>query len=70
MALGVPVAGSDCSALPEVVGDAPLLFDLRRPEEFARTIVDLVSDQPTRSRLIRAGTVRGRTMDGDGLRGT
>ena len=38
MMVGVPVACSGTSSLPEVVGDAAFLFDPKSPEDMARTI--------------------------------
>jgi glycosyltransferase involved in cell wall biosynthesis len=58
MALGVPVACSNVTSLPEVAGDAALLFDPRRPDDIARALVSLVQDRPLRERLIVAGRKR------------
>ncbi|MCW3014786.1 MAG: glycosyltransferase family 1 protein, partial [Solirubrobacterales bacterium] len=58
MARGVPVACSDRSSLPEVAGDAALLFD---PEDVAAmrdTLVRLLDDVPLRERLAAAGVAR------------
>ncbi len=55
MAAGVPVACSDATSLPEVAGDAALLFDPRRPDAIAQALLDLVLDHPLRLRLIEAG---------------
>ncbi|MCW2958072.1 MAG: glycosyl transferase group 1 [Solirubrobacterales bacterium] len=58
MARGVPVACSDRSSLPEVAGDAALLFD---PEDVgAMTVVlsRLLDDGALRSRLSAAGVAR------------
>ena len=48
MALGVPVACSDVTSLPEVAGDAAILFDPRKPEAIAAAIVALVQDEARR----------------------
>jgi glycosyltransferase involved in cell wall biosynthesis len=62
MARGVPVACSDRSSLPEVAGDAALLFD---PED-VRTIADamerLFADAELSGRLARAGRQRAATF--------
>jgi glycosyltransferase involved in cell wall biosynthesis len=58
MARGVPVACSNASSLPEVVGDAALLFDPRRTSEIAGALVRLLDDQPTRERLSALGRAR------------
>jgi glycosyltransferase involved in cell wall biosynthesis len=44
MACGCPVASSNAAALPEVVGDAALLFDPRDPRAIARAVLELLED--------------------------
>jgi glycosyltransferase involved in cell wall biosynthesis len=44
MACGCPVACSNAAALPEVVGDAALLFDPTDPEEIAAAVLDVLAD--------------------------
>jgi glycosyltransferase involved in cell wall biosynthesis len=51
MACGCPVAASDAGSLPEVVGDAAVLFDPRDPESIAAGITEA---------LDRADELRGR----------
>lgn len=58
MAAGIPVACSDAASLPEVAGDAALLFDPHVPAEIAAAIATLVHDQSRRQDLIAAGTRR------------
>lgn len=58
MALGVPVACANVTALPEVAGDAALLFDPRRPDDIAKAMVSLVTDSGLRERLVDAGKRR------------
>ena len=58
MAIGVPVACSNVTSLPEVAQDAAILFDPRIPEQIAQAMVSLVHDKALRTRLIAAGTVR------------
>ena len=58
MALGVPVACSNTTSLPEVVGDAAILFDPRMPTEIADAMVLIADSKGTRDRLIQAGTDR------------
>jgi glycosyltransferase involved in cell wall biosynthesis len=55
MARGVPVACSDRSSLPEVAGDAALLFDPERVEDIAAAIRRLVGDAALADRLRAAG---------------
>jgi glycosyltransferase involved in cell wall biosynthesis len=58
MATGIPVACSNTTALPEVAGDASIMFDPRVPSQIADAIVSLVSDEPLRARLVQAGAQR------------
>lgn len=58
MAAGIPVACSNTTSLPEVVGDAALLFDPRSPDQISRAIKSLVDDMELRDRLIRKGYLR------------
>jgi glycosyltransferase involved in cell wall biosynthesis len=58
MARGVPVACSDRSSLPEVVGDAALLFDPDAPEQIAAAIERLLGDDAEAARLEHAGRAR------------
>jgi glycosyltransferase involved in cell wall biosynthesis len=44
MACGAPVIAANAGALPEVVGDAGLLVDPRRPEEIAAAISQVLRD--------------------------
>ena len=44
MACGCPVACSNAAALPEVVGDAALLFDPYDPAAIAAAVLDLLAD--------------------------
>jgi glycosyltransferase involved in cell wall biosynthesis len=58
MARGVPVACSDTSSLPEVAGDAALLFDPADEPGIAAALTRLLGDARLRERLITAGLVR------------
>lgn len=58
MARGVPVACSDQSALPEVAGDAALLFGPDAIEDAARAISKLLVDTDLRERLVARGRER------------
>lgn len=55
MSAGVPLACSNTTSLPEVAGEAALLFDPRVPERMAQAIVSLATDEPLRARLVEAG---------------
>jgi alpha-1,3-rhamnosyl/mannosyltransferase len=50
MACGAPVLASRRGSLPEVVGDAGLLFDPESPDDIARCIVDFLGDPDLRRR--------------------
>jgi glycosyltransferase involved in cell wall biosynthesis len=58
MARGVPVACSNASSLPEVAGDAALLFDPHDTSGLASALGRLLSDEPLRARLIERGRER------------
>jgi len=60
MARGVPVACSDASSLPEVAGDAALLFDPRDAAAIAASIERLLGDAREAERLREAGLARAR----------
>ncbi len=60
MARGVPVACSGASSLPEVAGDAALLFDPRSREQIAVALRRMLEDEPLRSRLRELGLARAR----------
>lgn len=58
MACGLPVAVSERSSLPEVVGSAGLLFDPSSPEQMAATIGRLLTDDSFRRELGARGLAR------------
>lgn len=58
MACGTPVLTSNVSSLPEVVGDAALLVDPRDPDAIAHGMHQILTDEPTRERLIARGRHR------------
>jgi glycosyltransferase involved in cell wall biosynthesis len=62
MARGVPVACSNASSLPEVAGDAALLFDPRSEQGIATAIERLLSDAALAGRLREAGLARAATF--------
>lgn len=57
-AAGAPVVAARASSLPEVAGDAALLFDPTSPRELAEAIIKLLSDPALRERLGAAGRER------------
>lgn len=55
MACGAPVIVSNRGALPEIVGDAGVIFDPGDDSALASTIIQVVSDQAFREALIARG---------------
>lgn len=60
MACGCPVACSSVTAMPEVVGDAGLLFDPTSEEDIADKIWSIWVDETLRGKLIALGFQRAR----------
>jgi glycosyltransferase involved in cell wall biosynthesis len=58
MARGVPVACSRASSLPEVAGDAALMFDPHSPAQIASAVGRLLSDSALRDELRERGLAR------------
>jgi glycosyltransferase involved in cell wall biosynthesis len=58
MARGVPVATSNVSSMPEVAGNAAILFDPRDEHEIADAIRRLLNDDVLRAELIERGRAR------------
>jgi glycosyltransferase involved in cell wall biosynthesis len=58
LACGTAVACSSTSSLPEVVGDAALLFDPLSPDDIALKIAELHEDGALREKLERKGLAR------------
>ena len=60
MAHGVPMACSDAGSLPEVCGDAAILFDPHSIDAIADSVGRLLDDSDLRRRLATAGPERAR----------
>lgn len=58
MAAGKPVLCSNVTSLPEIAGDAALLFDPRKPEEIVRAIERIEHEPELVSQLIERGQIR------------
>ncbi|MEO8048966.1 MAG: glycosyltransferase family 1 protein [Acidobacteriota bacterium] len=58
MAYGVPVVTSQCSAMPEVAGDAALLVDPLNIDQLAHALTRLAGDEGLREDLIARGRAR------------
>jgi glycosyltransferase involved in cell wall biosynthesis len=63
MAVGTPVISSNCTAVPEVVGDAALLVDPAVVGDIAEGIHNIVGDNGLRRRLIEKGLERVKHFD-------
>jgi alpha-1,3-rhamnosyl/mannosyltransferase len=55
MACGVPVACSNSSSLPEVAGDAGVLFDPEDEDAMRQAMQQILMDPATRTRCIEQG---------------
>lgn len=58
MACGAPIASSSSSAMPEVVGDAALLFDPLNVQQMAAVLAGLLDDPAARLELAAKGVKR------------
>ena len=63
MASGTPVVCSNASSLPEVAGDAALLADPHRPEEFAQRIAEVLENATVAASLREKGLARAQLFD-------
>jgi glycosyltransferase involved in cell wall biosynthesis len=62
MACGVPVACSNTSSFPEVVGESGLMFDPYNVDNLAATIYQALTDDELRRRLRQQGLQRAKTF--------
>ncbi len=62
MACGAPVLSSNCSALPEILGDAAYLIDPEDEEALAEGLALLLADEERRRALAAAGLARARSF--------
>ena len=69
-ASGLPVACSRVTSLPELVGDAAVLFDPYDPSEIADAIWLVWTDESVRSALVRKGHEKSQTLDWTTTAGT
>lgn len=65
MSCGTVVVASDCSSIPEVVGDAGLLFNPGASEDLADILLSLLSSPTQRERLIAKGRERAQVFSWD-----
>jgi glycosyltransferase involved in cell wall biosynthesis len=60
MACGTPLVGANAASLPEVIGDAGLLFNPGDPEALAGAVGQILAEPELRARLAGAGIERAR----------
>ncbi|MHB8846030.1 MAG: glycosyltransferase family 4 protein [Nitrospirota bacterium] len=60
MACGTPVISSNAASLPEVIGDAGVLFDPRNIDNMSASIYSVISSEPLRQSLREKGLLRAR----------
>lgn len=65
MSCGTPVVAAERSSVPEVVGDAGLLFDPDSPDDLTDILRLLLDDEAERERLIARGRERARAFSWD-----
>ena len=65
MAAGLPACVANCSSLPEVAGDAALLFDPLDTDSIGRSMDRMLSDTGLKARLIARGRLRAAEFDWD-----
>jgi glycosyltransferase involved in cell wall biosynthesis len=58
MSFDCPVVCSDASSIPEVVGDAALMFDAHDPEAIRQCLEQVVADEALRKELVAQGRRR------------
>jgi glycosyltransferase involved in cell wall biosynthesis len=65
MCRGIPVASSDATCLPEILGDAARYFDPMSVPDMVRAMDAIASDDALREELRRKGSERARRYDWD-----
>lgn len=65
MACGCPVVSSNTSSLPEVAGDAAILFDPYNTDEIADAVTKVLTDETLKDTLIRKGLARSKIFSWD-----
>ncbi len=65
MACGTPVIGSNAASIPEVIGDAGILFDPQSEQDLAGAIRSVLSDQSLRDSLRERGLQRAKLFSWD-----
>ena len=65
MACGAPVIAADNSSIPEIVGDAALLFDARNPNDVCTEMSWVLMDEALMKRLSKKGIERAASFSWD-----
>ena len=65
MLLGAPLISSNATSLPEVTGDAALLFDPHNPNELRQKLMEILDNPQLASDLRRRGLERAQTFSWD-----
>jgi glycosyltransferase involved in cell wall biosynthesis len=60
MACGCPVIAANAGAIPEITGEAAILFDPHNPQELSQAILKSTSEPAVRRELVRLGLMRAR----------
>ena len=55
MSHNLPVASSNATCLPEILGDAAIYFDPRNTDDMARAMLKVLTDQKLADELVRKG---------------
>jgi glycosyltransferase involved in cell wall biosynthesis len=63
MASGTPVASSNTSAMPEILGDAAAFFDPYDTQQMADVIMNVFQNESTRTQLIQKGLAHVKQFD-------
>lgn len=58
MSCGVPVIGSNCTSVPEVLGNSGLLVDPNNIDELSNSILKILNDKNLKENLIASGLMR------------
>jgi glycosyltransferase involved in cell wall biosynthesis len=62
MSCGTPVAAANNSSIPEISGDAAILFDAKDTQELSQVITQVLTDENVRTTLIQKGLERSATF--------
>lgn len=63
MKMGCPVIASNCTSLPEVIGDGGLVLDVNNVELWAQTITTVLNNETIKENLIKKGYERAKLFN-------